>query len=373
MGRVPQKVTKVALAYLWSILFWMALASLSAGQDIFQLRERGLHTSFWTVLLVTYTVLLPTALLTPPIFAIVHRYPITKPIRFRRVAGYVMGSVVYIIACAVLRWILFPPWNSPAQRFEPRSFHGLVVETFHVFAGLIWNYTIIVAAAHAYEYFKRARDQEAELQQALATSELEALKSQLHPHFLFNTLQGISALIDTDTARAKTMVLKVSNLLRAVLQYGTSDLITLDEELKLIQDYLALQKMRLENRLELSWDIQPDTRQLLVPQLILQPLVENAILHGVACCRSGGWIQIMSRRVDGILQIQIRNSVGGRGRAGTGVGLQNTKARLKHLYADEAAFSLDLGSNGSAIATFTLPAFVSREGRGVPASNTHAH
>lgn len=372
MGRVPQKVTKVALAYLWSILFWTALASLAVGEDMVHIWERGLHTPYWTVLLVEGAFLLSTALLTPPIFAIVHRYPITKPIRFRRVAGYVLGSVVYIIVCAVLRWILLPPWNAPAQRFEPRTFHGLVAETFYVFAELVWDYTIIVAGAHAYEYFKRSRDQELELQQALATSELEALKSQLHPHFLFNTLQGISALIDTDTVGAKTMVLKVSSLLRAVLQYGTSDLVTLDEELKLIEDYLALQKMRLENRLELSWDIHPDTRQLLVPQLIMQPLVENAILHGVACCRGGGWIQIMSRRVEGNLQIHIRNSVGGRARAGTGVGLQNTKARLKHLYADEAAFSFDLGSNGSAMATLTLPAFASHEGRGVPVSNAHA-
>lgn len=373
MGRVPQKVMRVALAYLWSIVFWTGLASFGVAEDIVHIWERGLHTSYWIAVVVDGAFLLAAALLTPPTFAIVHRYPITKPIRFRRVAGYVLGSVVYIIVCAVLRFILVPPWNALAQHFEPRSFHALVAETFYVFAELVWDYTIIVAAAHAYEYFKRARDQELELQQALATSELEALKSQLHPHFLFNTLQGISALIDTDTVRAKTMVLKVSSLLRAVLQYGTSDLITLDEELKLIDDYLALQKMRLENRLELSWDIHPDTRQLLVPQLIMQPPVENAILHGVACCRSGGWIQIMSRRVNGTLQIQIRNSVGGKGRAGTGLGLQNTKARLKHLYADEAAFSFGLGSDGAAIATFTLPAIASHEGRGVPISNAPAH
>jgi hypothetical protein len=375
MGRVPQKVTKMVMAYLWSILFWMSLASVAAWEDKFLMWERGIHITYWISFFLNGAFALSAALLTPPTFAIVHRYPITKPIRFRRVAGYVLGSVVYTITCAVLHFILFPSWNSPAQRFEPRSFHGFLAVTFHNFAGLIWDYAIVVAAAHAYEYFKRARDQElerAELQQALATSELEALKSQLHPHFLFNTLQGISALIDTDTVRAKTMVLKVSSLLRAVLQYGTSDLITLDEELKLIEDYLALQKMRLENRLELSWDIHPDTRQLLLPQLIMQPLVENAILHGVACCRGGGWVQIMSRRAEGNLQIQIRNSVGGRGRAGIGLGLQNTKARLRHLYADEAAFSFDLGSNGSAMATLTLPAFASREGRGVPISNAHA-
>jgi two-component system, LytTR family, sensor kinase len=235
-----------------------------------------------------------------------------------------------------------------------------LVASLYIFAELIWDYIIIIAGAHAYEYFKRAREQElerAQLQQALATSELQALKIQLHPHFLFNTLQGISALIDTDKARAKAMVLKVSSLLRAVLQYSNADLITLDEELKFIEDYLSLQKIRLENRLELSWEIHDDTRQL----------------HGVACCRSGGWIRITSRRVEGALQIQIRNSVGGRGRGGIGLGLQNTKARLRHLYADEADLSFDF-DNGVAIATLTLPAFVSRQqgGRGVPDSNADA-
>jgi two-component system, LytTR family, sensor kinase len=372
MEVLVRKTLGIARPYFWSILFWMSLAFLAAGEDKVRIWERGLHTSYWTALLVDGAFLLSAALLTPPIFAIVHRYPITKPIRFSRVAGYVFGSALYIIACASLGWILSPPWNIPAQRFEQRSWHGFVTG-FYSFAVMIWNYIIVLAAAHAYEYFKRARDQELELQQALATSELQALKNQLHPHFLFNTLQGISALIDTEKERAKTMVLKVSNLLRAVLQYGTSDLITLDEELKLIEDYLALQKMRLENRLELSWDIHPDTRQLLVPQLILQPLVENAILHGVACCRSGGWTQIMSRRVGDTLQIQIRNSIGGKGRAGIGLGLENTKARLKHLYADEAAFSFELGSDSVAIATLTLPAFVSHEERGVQLADAHAH
>src|SRR5215472_1422934 len=374
--RVPRRVIQVARGYLWSIFIWMGLASVGAGEDTVRLWERGLHTSYWTALLVDGVWAITAALLTPPAFAIVHRYPITKPIRFTRVVGYVLGSGIYIVASAGLRWILLPPWNAPAQHFEHRSLHGLLA-SFYIFAELIWDYTIIISAAHAYEYFNRAREQElerAQLQQALATSELQALKIQLHPHFLFNTLQGISALIDTDKARAKAMLLKVSSLLRAVLQYGNADLITLDEELKFIEDYLSLQKMRLENRLELSWEIHADTRQLPVPQLIMQPLVENAILHGVACCRTGGWIRIMSRRVEGTVQIQIRNSVGGSGRGGIGLGLQNTKARLRYLYGDEADLSLDFGNDGVAIATLTLPAFVSQQqgGRRVPVSNRDA-
>jgi hypothetical protein len=333
----------------------MGLAILAAGEDKVHVWERGLRTSYWTALLVDGGFLLSAALLTPPVFAIVQRYPIPKPIRFGRVAGYVLGSALYVIACVSLRWILLPPWNIPAQRFEQRSLHGLVTG-FDVFAEIIWNYIIVLAAAHAYEYFKRARDQELELQQALATSELQALKSQLHPHFLFNTLQGISALIDTEKGRAKVMVLKVSNLLRTALQCASADVVSLDEELKFVDDYLGVEKMRLEDRLEVRWQIDPATRQLLVPQLIMQPLVENAIFHGVACCRGGGWIEISSRRAGKMLEIAIRNSVGGKSQAGMGLGLQNTRARLKHLYEDDATLCFDLGGGGFATASLMLPA-----------------
>jgi hypothetical protein len=353
-----QKVSRIGFAYLWSILIWLGLASLGAGQDKIRSWETGLYNPYAVLLLVNGAWALSAALLTPPVFAIVHRYPLTKPIRFSRVAGYVMGSVLYTIACASLRWTLLPPWNSPAQQFDHRSLHGLVAN-FYIFANIIWDYTIIIAAAHAYEYFKRARDQEierAELRQALATSELQALKSQVHPHFLFNTLQGISALIDSDKTRAKAMVVKISSLLRTALQYDSSDLNSLDDELKFVEAYLDLEKMRLEERLELRWKIDPETRQMLVPQLITQPLVENAVLHGIACCRGGGWIEIMSRRADDGLEIQIRNSVGGRQREGMGLGLQNTRARLKHLYADEAGVFFDLGTNGVATASVRVPA-----------------
>ncbi len=119
----------------------MGLAFLAAGEDKVHFCERGLHTPDWTVLLVEGGFLLPAALLTPPIFAIVHRYPITKPIRFGRVAGYLFGLALDIIACVSLRWVLVPPWNVPAQRFEQRSLHGWV-SGFDVFAEKIWNYII---------------------------------------------------------------------------------------------------------------------------------------------------------------------------------------------------------------------------------------
>ena len=367
------KASTIARAYLWSILFWMSLALLAAGEDKVHFLEKGLRTSYWTALLIEGGFLLSAALLTPPIFAIVHRYPITKPIRLGRVAGYVLGSALYITACVSIWRILSPPWNIPAQKFDQRSWHALVTG-FYAFAEIIWNYMIVLGAAHAYEYFKRAKDQELQLQQALTTSELQVLKSQLHPHFLFNTLQGISALIDTEKERAKAMVLKVSHLLRTALQCASTDVISLDEELKFVEDYLSVEKMRLEERLEVRWQIDPATRQLLVPQLILQPLVENAIFHGVACCRGGGWIEISSRRAEETLEIAIRNSVGGKSRAGTGLGLQNTRARLKHLYEDDADLSFGQGGDGIVVATLVLPAIGGHKeaAKEMAASNLHA-
>ena len=136
---------------------------------------------------------------------------------------------------------------------------------------------------------------------AKMASDLQSLRTQLHAHFLFNALQGISTLTDSDPGRAKAMILKLSELLRAALRYGDSDLVALGEELKSIEHYLDLEGMRLGDRLQVRWNVQPETRRMLVPQLILQPLVENAIVHGIACCRGGGWIQITATRIEHIL------------------------------------------------------------------------
>ncbi len=225
------------------------------------------------------------------------------------------------------------------------------------FADQIVIYFAIVVAAHAYEYFERARKEElerSELQQALAANELQALRIQLHPHFLFNTLHGISTLIDSDPKAAKGMIVKLSSLLRAVLKHASSDLAPLQEEIEFIQAYLDIEKL-LGKRLAVRFTIEPATSQMLVPQLILQPLVENAIVHGVSCNREGGWIEIATQEDDGVFEIQIRNSVGGESRKGVGLGLQNTTARLKYLCAG-ASFSFAIGNDKTATARLVLPA-----------------
>lgn len=356
-----RRLSAIAVGCLWSCSVWLAFAPVLAGQDKLRVLERGLHTSYWDLLLAESAWFLVTALLTPPIFWIVQRYPVSKEGGLRRVVAYVLGAASYVIVSVCLRWLLLPDWDTETQQFTARSLHGLFLNA-HLFAFHVWDYFVTVVGAHAYGYFTRVRDQElerAELQQALAASELQALKSQLHPHFLFNTLQGISALTDTDNRRAKAMVLKLSNLLRTALRHDSVDLVTFEEELKFVEDYLGLEKIRLEDRLELRWNIPPETREMLVPQLIMQPLVENAIVHGVACRREGGWIEISSRREGDTLEVRIRNCVGAKQQEGIGLGLRNTRARLKHLYSDEASCSFDADVGGAAVATLVLPAICS--------------
>src|SRR5215469_13959356 len=238
---------RIARAYLWSILIWLSLSPMNAGEDTVTLLDQGLFIPYWILLLANCAWMMTAALLTPPIFAIVRRYPIADRHHAGRVAGYLLGSLPYLGVSACLRWVLLPPLNIATHQFTHRTLHSLLGITHH-FSFQIWCYLATLVVAHAYHGFVRAKAQElerSELQQALAASELQMLKSQLHPHYLFNTLHGISTLIDGDRTKAKASVLKLSNLLRASLDYGNSDLISFAEELKFVKSYLELEQMRL--------------------------------------------------------------------------------------------------------------------------------
>lgn len=364
---------RAALAYACSLGFWLAFSPLMAAESKVRLAQRGLHADYWTLVVVNGAWGVTFALLTPPIFFIVRKYPVTRGRFLARAGLYALGVAPFMLAFACVRWSILPPWDIARLHFQPRSLASFL-SIFYVFADQIWTYMATVVAAHAWAYLERTAEQErerAELQQALAASELQALKRQLHPHFLFNTLHGISALIDTDRARAKLMVLKLSGLLRTALQYDNSDLVSFEEELRFVQGYLDIEKMRLGERLEVRWNLEPGTERLLIPQLLLQPLVENAILHGIACCREGGWLEIGAERRDGWFDISLRNSVGGKGQPGLGLGLQNTQARLRHLFSDEATFSFEISPERIGIARIRLPEFGTGAGQEPVTSYVH--
>jgi two-component system, LytTR family, sensor kinase len=357
------KLRHVAKAYLLSIGIWSALSLLTGWNYLIFDKAANLASNLSDMMLLAEGRGLAYALLTPPVFFLVKRYSPVAGLRVRYLFVCVLGAAPYLVLCASVRWVICPPWNPNLGMFISRASSSPLDYIQTGFADIFSMYLATLLAAHSYNYLERVRNQDlekSEYQQALATSELQALKMQIHPHFLFNTLHGISTLIDSDGKSAKAMILKLSNLLRTSLEHSGSDLVPLQEELKFIREYLDIEQMRFGSRLSVTWSIDPGTLNSLVPQLILQPLVENAIRHGIASSRENGWIEIASELTNQRLQLRIRNSAGGDRPKGTGVGLRNTQARLTHLYSDEAAFSFSADQGQTANAILVLPAFGSQ-------------
>jgi sensor histidine kinase YesM len=198
-----------------------------------------------------------------------------------------------------------------------------------------------------------------QLRGQLANAQLQSLKMQLNPHFLFNTLHSVvSLMIKNDIRKATQMITTLSDLLRAVLVNQKSDFIPFHEELKLTQQYLAIQQIRFQDRLRVEYHIDPETEMTSVPQLILQPLVENSFTHGISELTTNALIRISGRIQGDFLQIDVfDNGIGVKQRkasAGTGLGLKNTLARLQQAYGENARLIFSHPAQGGTLVTLTF-------------------
>lgn len=223
-------------------------------------------------------------------------------------------------------------------------------------------YKIIVTTNYALDYYEKYRDESdraALLETTLAQAQLHALKMQLQPHFLFNTLNSISSLVLEDQRAAVQMIARLGDFLRLTIENNGTQAVSLERELEFLNGYLEIQQVRFRDRLQVALDIAPETLQAQVPNLILQPLVENALKHGIAPRLEAGRIEIAARRHNGCLQVQISND--GPQRNGhavlikEGVGIANTRARLHQLYQDDFRLELALAREGGAICTIEIP------------------
>lgn len=226
-------------------------------------------------------------------------------------------------------------------------------------AGAVATYATAWHERLAISYFRQARDRE-QLEARLALAQLQTLKLQLQPHFLFNTLNTITALIGVDPRVAERMVSGLSELLRLSLRNAGEQVVPLARELELLQHYVEIQQIRFRDRLTVTLDVAPDAMQALVPNFILQPLVENAIRHGIGPRAAPGHVDVRAFRENGSLHLRVAdNGVGARVRrsepSGEGIGLGNTKARLEHLYGSEHAFSAHGGADGGFVVDIVIP------------------
>jgi two-component system LytT family sensor kinase len=344
------RLRPIIRAYVMAIAFWYGLSVLM-GLQYSPLDRNHLWFSFLGLLVQAGARAFALALWTPPIFFLVKKYLRFSTHRVRYALLWGLGALPFVLLHTAIAYLVVPPYVS-------RSLQSWLEVVRSAFADDTFVYIAIVVAAHGYEYLKCLRKEEREryeYQQALAASELQALKIQLHPHFLFNTLHGIATLIETDGRSAKAMIIRLSNLLRTALDRGSSDLIPLKSELNFAREYLDLETMRFGTRLKVDWQVAPETLSFLVPQMILQPLVENAVRHGIASSREPGWIEVAAAASDGRLEVQVRNSAGSKTSDGTGVGLRNVEARLKYLYSGDASLRFTMADNRVATASLTFP------------------
>lgn len=197
----------------------------------------------------------------------------------------------------------------------------------------------------------------AQLGEALQAAELRLLKSQLNPHYLFNALNGLRSLIADDPGRAREAVTQLARTLRYTLASGEEDLVSLTRELEMVDDYLALESLRLAERLRVERDIAPEACTVRVPIMLLQTMVENAIKHGIAPLKEGGTLRIAAHLVHKDLVLKVFNPRPADGTAteSGGVGLRNSSERLRLLFGSRASLHLDLSQSGQAVAEIRLP------------------
>ena len=241
--------------------------------------------------------------------------------------------------------------------------------------GLHWQllvYWLIVGVYYAYDYHARLQErqvQNAELERMLAQARLRNLRSQLHPHFLFNALNAISSHVERDPRTARRMIEQLGELLRLSLDHAEDQEISLDDEIAFVERYLGIQKARFEDRLDIQFDVAPDTRRALAPTFLLQPLVENAVQHGIAQRSAPGSIQVKAWRDNGALRLRVTDDGPGLPEGWReGVGLANTRERLHRLYGDSGSFQI-AGEAGSGVQVeVALPYHETPNGNGTSAN-----
>jgi len=363
---------------IWVVSFavW-TLISLAAGVSVYQLyRPMGEKFTFLQILGLELCQILPYAPLTPLVFALATRYPFRRKRWLRDGSFYLAGGLLFSIAHVIMRGLspygVWSPkihgwvsaiWNSQSHTFDIQ---------WPVFRDLFWNNLVdditgtflpIMLIAHAISYYQKLRERErrtSQLETQLTKAHLRALKSQLQPHFLFNTMHSISALMLTDVAAADRMMTRLSDLLRMSLENDGVQVTRLSRELEFVTGYLEIEKVRFGERLDFTFDIAPETLDAQVPHLLLQPLVENAVRHGISRLSAKGKLDIVARHDRETLNLIIHdNGPGLRESQGPGlkpgVGLRATRERLQTLYGSDQSLDVRNLPEGGVEASVRIP------------------
>ena len=383
---VPLRPVEILLI----VAFWTFVALLTAATGALDPRGRSAQSPLLSPpVLLGFIQAGIWAVLTPLIFWMTSRLTIERSNVATRVALlFAIGVLVAILvdgALAIARFEMFDFGRRMRGRFRP----GIAIPRMFWLDDLI-VYFAVLAAGFARVYFGRYRTrreeslrlqaetvqlqaQAAQLQAQLADARLSALRTQLNPHFLFNTLNAISTLVERDPRGVRRMIARLSELLRYSLAVADDQEAPLHREVEFVERYLEIMQVRFEGKLDVRIDVEPNVGDGLVPALVLHTLVENAVKHGIDRMKGGGLIEIGARRTGEELEIRVRDNGPGVDSAPRvagereGVGLRNTRARLEQLYGEVARLTLRSADGGGTVAEIRIPFHTSADLRAAAA------
>lgn len=361
-------------SWIWIGLIWLVLGIFDATQTVFVMRSEGMHHA-WVKLFFTMVVTwVPWALATPVVMRLGQRFP---PVKLRPLSTWAVHLIsALVVGVAFSGWMtcleaLMNPYALPSPR---GSFGSIWVDRFinGIVADLLLYGTILIVnfVLESRERLAQKELEAARLNEQLSKAQLRTLRQQIEPHFLFNTLNAVSGLVrEGRNEAAVSMIAGLSDLLRRVLDDSSRQQVPLREEMEFTQTYLDIQKVRFAERLQLSVDVPAELYAAQVPSLILQPMVENAVKHGIAMRVGGGAIRIVASRQNGALILKVCND--GPSLAAdweqnpNGIGIANVRSRLRSLYGEGFTLSLRNQESGGVEATVSLPWAIAAPREGV--------
>ena len=348
------------------VAIWAMLGVLYAGPIYFEVRSEGMGHAAWRVFSWGILTWLAWAPLTPAMIWLARRYSLIgegwKKSLLIHLPAFLLLSVIHSAAATAITLTVKPFDNmgsSPAT-FWPRFLSRMQSS----FASDLLVYGGVIGICYALDYYRKYREREVlatRLEAQLAQAQLDSLRMQLHPHFLFNTLNSIAGLVrDNKNQAAVNMLVGLSDLLRHALEHSARQEVELREELNFIKLYLSIQEMRFSDRLQVELNIDPATTKAMVPNLILQPLTENALRHGLGRRADSGLIGISSAAENGHLRLTVYDNGAGlpddwQLKGSAGIGLANTVARLQQLYNDNHQFDIRNRAGGGVEVVILMP------------------
>jgi two-component system, LytTR family, sensor kinase len=357
---------------------WLGFGLVAAIQTVFVMHAEGMHHAWAKLFFTTVVSWLVWALATPLVLKLGHRFP---PVKLQPLATW----LVHVSACAAIgliftawtTWleVLLRPYATTSDPSAPGPFTHLWLDRFY---NGILSSLVLYAGILAIGYVIASRDrlalqqtETARLNEQLSKAQLHALRQQIEPHFLFNTLNAVSGLVrEGRNDTAVSMIAGLSDFLRRVLEDSNRQQVPLGEEMAFTQKYLEIQKIRFAERLQLHVDVPVELYAAQVPALILQPMVENAVKHGIAKRAQGGSIRIAASRTNGILYLSVSNEgpslPADWEMTQSGIGISNVRTRLEGLYGERFALNMQNQEGGGVAVSLSLPFVLSTPSVHIP-------